>query len=90
MDTERQGATATFQQYGQWGRQQFNRQLEEYPFPAILIAFGLGVGLGVAIGGALADAMTPRHETLAERLGRQVLEAVNSALPGPIAKRLGA
>jgi hypothetical protein len=88
MDTEREGAAATFRQYTDWGRRQFNEGLEEYPFPAVLIAFGLGVGLGLAVGGALADAMSPPRESLTERLGRQVLDALSSALPEPLSKRL--
>lgn len=88
MDTEREGTATTFRGYSDWSRRQLNESLEEHPFPAVLIAFGLGVGLGVAIGGALAEAMAPRQETLTERLGRQVLDALGSALPEPLSKRL--
>ena len=58
MDTEREGTATTFREYSDWGRRQLNESLEEHPFPAVLIAFGLGVGLGLAIGGALADALS--------------------------------
>ena len=82
--------TRRYQQYAQWSREQVDAQIESYPFTAVLLSFGVGLGVGLAVGSALADTINASRQpaTMAERVGRQVLESLSSALPESLGKRL--
>ena len=66
----------------------------QHPTSSALIAFGVGLGVGVAVGSILCSATEPppsfghRAELAAEKLGRQVLDAISSVLPQSIARHV--
>jgi hypothetical protein len=64
--------------------------VERNPASAVLLAFGLGVGLGVWLGSSLVEAQRyRRHEPgMAERIGRQVIEALTGVLPESVSANL--
>lgn len=59
-----------------------------HPAAYIATCFGIGLGLGVVIGTMLADSgvwSSHRDQTTAERLGRNVLDAISGVLPEQLA-----
>lgn len=67
--------------------------LSEYPMASTLSAFGIGLGVGLLIGITLAGESRPQPRHWydlgsAEDYGRRILDAVTSALPDSIAKRV--
>lgn len=63
---------------------------------SVLVVFGIGLGAGVALGGFLGGPVTShptlgrRTEMAAEKLGRQMLDAVAGVLPESLAKHISA
>ena len=45
------------------------------------VAFGMGVGTGLALVSLLADARPESRAAVAERLGRQFLDAIRNHVP---------
>lgn len=67
------------------------QMVREHPLESALVVFGLGVGIGVVIGTALAGSLREFREpapSAAQRIGRQVLEAVSQSLPEAVARHL--
>ena len=67
--------------------------ISEYPLASTLSAFGIGMGIGLLIGMAVAGESSPKPRhwynlDSAEEYGRRILDAVTSALPNSIAKRI--
>jgi len=66
----------------------------DYPVSSVLLVFGIGLGVGVAIASILASpAASPptfgqRAEVAAEKLGRQMLDAMACVLPQSLAKHV--
>lgn len=63
--------------------------IEERPASAVLLAFGAGFAIGAAVGGAASEMVRrpPQRGSVAEQLGRQVLEAVGRILPESLVGR---
>jgi hypothetical protein len=64
-----------------------------YPFSSALVVFGIGLGVGVAIGRLFVAPSPPpsfgrRAELAAERVGRQILDAVSGVVPESLARHL--
>ena len=70
--------------------------VSDYPLSSVLVVFGIGLGVGVALGSILGGPMTTppslvqRTELAAEKLGRQMLDAIASALPKSLSKHIAA
>ena len=67
--------------------------IEQHPMSTALVAFGIGLGVGVVLGCMLTTPAEPpsfgqRAEHAAEKLGRQVLDAITGALPQSIARHV--
>jgi len=68
--------------------------ITQYPMSSALVMFGVGLGLGVAIGSILCSVAAPppsfgqRAELAAEKLGRQMLDAIAGVLPQSIARHV--
>jgi hypothetical protein len=68
--------------------------VSDYPLSSVLVVFGLGLGVGVAVGSLLGGPVMPRPslgqrtELAAEKLGRQMLEAIAGVLPESLAKHI--
>jgi hypothetical protein len=68
--------------------------VSEHPMSSVLVVFGIGLGVGVAIGSMLCSASAPppsigqRAELAAEKLGRQMLDAITGVLPQSIARHV--
>ncbi len=64
--------------------------IKDYPLPSAATAFGLGVGVGLVAVYSVLGSMRGRNEeeTLAGRIGQQVLGALTDAMPDTLAKRL--
>lgn len=68
----------------------------DYPMSSVAIVFGIGIGAGMALGSLLdgpdtsRQSMGRRTEEAAERLGRQMLDAVAGVLPKSLAKHIEA
>jgi len=66
--------------------------VSQHPVSTALVVFGVGLGIGVALGSLLSGAATPppsfgqRAELAAEKLGRQMLDAINGILPDAITR----
>lgn len=62
----------------------------EYPMASMLIVFGVGLGVGVIFSQFLCSSTASfLHEpTFAERLSRQINDAVHQVLPESLAKQL--
>jgi hypothetical protein len=61
--------------------------IRERPVPSVMAAFGLGLGVGVAAALLIRGPSAREREAgLTQRLGRQVLDAMASAVPDSIAK----
>jgi len=64
----------------------------QHPMSTALVVFGVGLGIGVALGSLLSGAAaTPpsfgqRAELAAEKLGRQMLDAISGILPDSITR----
>lgn len=64
------------------------------PMSSVLVVFGIGFGVGVALGTILAGPMihsptfTERTELAAEKLGRQIMDAIAGALPESLSRHL--
>ena len=68
--------------------------VSHYPLSSVLVVFGIGLGIGVALGSILGGPVMPRPsfgqrtEIAAERLGRQVLDAIAGVLPESLSKHV--
>lgn len=63
--------------------------VKQHPAETALIVFGLGVGLGFVIGQSLAAPIAHWMEpepSLAQRVGRQVLDAVGRVMPQAVGR----
>jgi len=66
--------------------------VSQHPMSTALVVFGVGLGVGVALGSLLCSAATTppsfgqRAELAAEKLGRQMLDAINGILPDSITR----
>lgn len=67
--------------------------VKDYPVSSMLVIFGVGLGVGVLISQALYEPMarTFYHEpSMMEKLGRQMYDALHSAMPEALARRMPA
>ena len=70
--------------------------VSDYPLSAVLLVFGVGLGVGVALGSMLIGPVAPhpsfvqRTERAAEKVGRQVLDAIAGVLPESLSKHMPA
>ena len=68
--------------------------VSHYPLSSVLVVFGIGLGVGVAVGSILGGPAPPRPtlgqrtELAAEKLGRQMLDAIAGVLPESISKHI--
>lgn len=68
--------------------------VSHYPLSSVLVVFGLGLGVGVALGSIIGGPVMPspsfgkRTELAAEKLGRQLLDALAGALPESLSKHI--
>jgi len=68
--------------------------VSDYPLSSVLVVFGIGLGVGVALGSIIAGPVMPhpsfaqRTELAAEKLGRQMLDAIAGVLPESLAKHM--
>lgn len=68
--------------------------VSDYPLSSVLLVFGIGLGVGVAVGSILGapimsrPSLGQRTELAAEKLGRQMLDAIASVLPESLAKHI--
>lgn len=66
----------------------------QYPLSSVLAVFGIGLGVGVVVGSILGAPVMPRPsfgqrtELAAEKLGRQMLDAIAGVLPESLAKHI--
>jgi len=63
--------------------------VKEYPVSSVMVAFGIGIGVGVLLGQALAAPLASWVEpepSMAQRVGRQVLEAVRGVMPASMSR----
>ncbi|NQV26696.1 MAG: hypothetical protein HQ518_20270 [Rhodopirellula sp.] len=67
--------------------------VNNYPLSSVLVVFGVGLGLGVVLGSFLDKpklsrlSFAGRTEHAAEKLGRQILDAIAGTLPESFTKR---
>ena len=68
--------------------------VKQHPMSTALVVFGIGLGVGVVLGSMISAAATPppsfgqRAELAAEKLGRQMMDAMSRVLPHSIAKHV--
>ncbi len=68
--------------------------VSHYPLSSVLVVFGVGLGVGVALGNLLGGpsqsrpSLGQRTELAAEKLGRQMLEAIAGVLPESLSKHI--
>jgi hypothetical protein len=64
--------------------------VEDYPFSATMLAFGVGVGVGILVGQTIAGALKqePQPSSRLESLSQQVCDAVRNAVPEAISRHL--
>ena len=68
--------------------------VSHYPLSSVLVVFGIGLGVGVAVGSILGGPVMPgpsfgkRTELAAEKLGRQMLDAIAGVLPESLSKHI--
>lgn len=55
--------------------------VDEHPVSAATLMFGLGFGVGLAVAGLLTSSRREVEEGLAQRLGRQMMDAMAKAMP---------
>jgi hypothetical protein len=58
----------------------------EHAIPSALVVFGIGVGAGLAVASMLAESTSSRHNTMTQRLGQQMLDAMGRLLPDSLMK----
>ena len=84
--------TGRAQERLQHGYQSMTECVSNKPASSVLTMFGIGFGLGILVGFALGEPARPRSRWYdmrsAERLGRNVLDSIVSALPESISSRL--
>jgi hypothetical protein len=68
---------------------QMEEVVEDRPFSAVALSFGIGLGVGIAIGGMIAasTATSHPHQRAAERMGQQLLDALAKIVPTSISDR---
>jgi len=73
-------------EYTQEGRE----LMDEYPVAALGIAFGVGVATGMAIACMLTESPPESRQwnTMAHRLGEQLIDAMSSVLPDKLSRPL--
>lgn len=65
-----------------------------YPLSSVLVVFSIGLGVGVALGSLLGGHVVPRPllgqrtGLAADKLGRQMLDAMAGVLPESLAKHI--
>lgn len=67
--------------------------VKEYPVSSMLVIFGIGLGVGVMLSQALYEPVSRTfypEPTLMEKLGRQMYDALHSAMPEALARRMPA
>ena len=70
--------------------------VSDYPLSSVLVVFGVGLGIGVALGAMLGGPALPppslakRTELAAEKVGRQILDAIAGVLPESLSKHRAA
>jgi len=68
--------------------------VSHYPLSSVLVVFGIGLGVGVVLESFLGGPDTPppslgkRTELAAEKLGRQILDAIAGVLPEALSKHI--
>lgn len=68
--------------------------VSHYPLSSVLVVFGIGLGVGVALGRMLGEPGMPRPslgqrtEIAAEKLGRQMRDAIVGVLPDSLSKHV--
>lgn len=68
--------------------------VSHYPLSSVLVVFGIGLGVGVALGKILGEPFMPRPslgqrtELAAEKLARQMRDAIAGVLPESLSKRI--
>jgi hypothetical protein len=68
--------------------------VSQYPLSSVLVVFGIGLGVGVALGKILSEPLMPRPslgqrtELAAEKLGRQMRDAIAGVLPESLSKHI--
>ena len=73
----------------EWVGHESKEMVNHYPVSSALIAFGLGVGAGVALVALLCDdSESYASSSYAQRLGRQVLDAVSHVVPESVTKKV--
>jgi hypothetical protein len=65
----------------------------QHPMSTALVVFGIGLGVGVAVGSLLAGTpapptLTERAEHAAEKLGRQMLDAIAGVIPQTVSRHV--
>ncbi len=55
--------------------------VRDHAMASAAVAFGMGVGTGLALVSLLADARPESRAAVAERLGRQFLDAIRNHVP---------
>jgi hypothetical protein len=66
------------------GYHRVEEMVGQNPASSVVLCFGLGLGLGMLIGASLLSSTSSRREEasgMAERLGRQLMDAISSAMP---------
>jgi hypothetical protein len=68
--------------------------ISQHPLPSVLVVFGIGMGIGMVLASAMCESVAPppsfgkRTELAAEKLGRQVLDAIAGVVPASLAKHI--
>lgn len=67
--------------------------ISQHPMSTALVVFGIGLGVGVLLGSLISTPATPptfseRAEHAAEKVGRQVLDAIAGVLPQSLARHV--
>jgi len=64
--------------------------VQQYPISTMLLMFGVGLGVGVVLSQAVCSAFTEAMEepTMAEKVKRQVYDAVSQVLPANMMKQI--
>jgi len=64
--------------------------VKEYPFPSMLLMFGLGLGVGVLVTQTLCSSLMETFEepTMTEKMRRQVYDALSHVLPASTLRQI--